>query len=94
MHKPGGCSTSSGRGGSGGGGPSGGEAKDLPQLLLRVGAAVALSVAGLLVSRRERPPRQLLLPPRSPSSGTSHEKIYSACYDAASIVNCVVLWYT
>ncbi|PUZ64321.1 hypothetical protein GQ55_3G134400 [Panicum hallii var. hallii] len=68
MHKPGGCSTSSGRGGSGGGGPSGGEAKDLPQLLLRVGAAVALSVAGLLVSRRQRPPRQLLLPPRSPSS--------------------------
>ena len=74
MHKPGGCSTSSGRGGSGGGGPSGGDAKDLPQLLLRVGTAVALSVAGLLVSRRQRPPRKLQLPPCPPSSGTSHEK--------------------
>jgi len=68
MHTPGGCSTSSGRGGSGGGGPSGGDAKDLPQLLLRVGTAVALSVAGLLVSRRQRPPRKLQLPPCPPSS--------------------------
>ncbi|RCV16083.1 hypothetical protein SETIT_3G109100v2 [Setaria italica] len=69
MPKPGGCSSSSsGRGGSGGGGPSGGDAKDLPQLLLRVGVAVTLSVAGLLFSRRQRPPRQLLLPPPPPPS--------------------------
>ncbi|CAL4910028.1 unnamed protein product [Urochloa decumbens] len=65
MPKPGGCSNSSG--GSGGGGPRGGDAKDLPQLLLRVGVAVTLSVAGLLISRRQRQPRQLQLPPPPPS---------------------------
>ncbi|CAN6358778.1 unnamed protein product [Urochloa humidicola] len=68
MPKPGGCSSSSsgGRGGSNGG-PSGGDTKDLPQLLLRVGVAVTLSIAGLLISRRQRPPRQLSLPPPPPS---------------------------
>jgi len=61
---------------SGVGGPSAGDAKDLPQLFLRVGAAVTLSVAGLLFSRRQRPPRQLLLPPPPPPpSGTSNEQM-------------------
>ncbi|KAJ1262014.1 hypothetical protein BS78_09G074400 [Paspalum vaginatum] len=57
MHEAGDCSSSNG------GGPTGGNAKDLPQLLLRVGAAVTLSVAGLLFSRRQRPPPRLLPPP-------------------------------
>ncbi|WVZ96823.1 hypothetical protein U9M48_042411 [Paspalum notatum var. saurae] len=61
MHEAGDCSSSS----SNGGGPTGGDAKDLPQLLFRVGAAVTLSVAGLLFSRRQRP-RPPLLPPPSP----------------------------
>ncbi|XP_066363543.1 protein CHUP1, chloroplastic-like isoform X1 [Miscanthus floridulus] len=68
MPKPGDCSSSSGVGG-----PSAGDAKDLPQLFLRVGAAVTLSVAGLLFSRRQRPPRQLLLPPPPPPPSESDD---------------------
>jgi hypothetical protein len=53
-------------GGGNCGGPRTGDGKDLSLLLLRVGAAVTLTVAGLFFSRR---PRQLLLPPPTPSSG-------------------------
>uniref|UniRef100_A0ACD5TKP9 Uncharacterized protein n=1 Tax=Avena sativa TaxID=4498 RepID=A0ACD5TKP9_AVESA len=66
MPKAGDCS-----GGGGGGGRRGGDARDLPLLLFRVGAAITLSIAGLVLSRlrlrsQRRPrPRHLLLPPPS-----------------------------
>ncbi|CAM0957453.1 unnamed protein product [Alopecurus aequalis] len=53
----------------GGGGRRSGDARDLPLLFLRVGAAITLSIAGLVLSRlrsQRRPrPRQLLPPPPS-----------------------------
>jgi hypothetical protein len=61
MPKAGDCGSS---GGGNCGGPRTGDGKDLSLLLLRVGAAVTLTVAGLFFSLR---PRQLLLPP--PLSG-------------------------
>ncbi|KQK07166.1 protein CHUP1, chloroplastic [Brachypodium distachyon] len=65
-----------GDGGSGGGGSGGGrrigDAKDLPLLLLRVGAAITLSIAGLFLSRlrSQRRSRGFLLPPPSESDDT------------------------
>lgn len=53
---------------AGDGGGGGRRSEDLRVVFLRVGAAVALSVAGLLLSRR-RPRQQLRLPPPPPRSG-------------------------
>uniref|UniRef100_A0A0D9WDJ2 Protein CHUP1, chloroplastic n=1 Tax=Leersia perrieri TaxID=77586 RepID=A0A0D9WDJ2_9ORYZ len=52
-------------GDSGGGGR---RSEDLRLVFIRVGAAVTLSLAGLLLSRRRRQPRQLRLPPPPRSS--------------------------
>lgn len=64
MSKAGDCS-----GSGGGGGRRSGDARDLPLLFLRVGAAITLSIAGLFLSRlrsQRRPrPRHLLPPPPS-----------------------------
>ncbi|KAK3137333.1 hypothetical protein QOZ80_5BG0450920 [Eleusine coracana subsp. coracana] len=71
MPKAGDCGSGSGGGGSGGW-PRSGDGKDLSLLFVRVGAVVTLSVAGLFFSRRQRPPRQLLLPPAPSESEDAH----------------------
>lgn len=68
MPKAGDSSSGSGGGGSGGW-PRSGDVKDLPLFFFRIGAVVTLSVAGLFISRRQRPPRQPQLPP-APSGTT------------------------
>ncbi|BAF16743.1 protein CHUP1, chloroplastic [Oryza sativa Japonica Group] len=58
---------------AGDGGGGGRRSEDLRVVFLRVGAAVALSVAGLLLSRR-RPRQQLRLPPPPPRSDSDGMK--------------------